>query len=98
VEEDPLVREVKVVLTYNPQQNSFQSTLVPPADMKPEYAWEMLKLSVQAMDKFCPFYSDPVVRENIGTIAKSMKLLILGGAQAVAQARESQKNIERELR
>lgn len=96
--EDQLVREVKVVLVYSPEQNTFQSTLVPPVDMKPEYAWEVLKLSVSTMDKFAPFFSDPVVRENITTIAKSMKLLVLGAAQAVAQARESQKNIERELR
>lgn len=97
MEEDPLVREVKVVLQYNPKENSFQSTLVPPADMKPEYAWEVLKLSVSMMDKFAPYYSDPAVRESVGTAAKSMKLTILGAAQSLAQIRQSQKNIEREL-
>ena len=98
MDEGAVVREIQIVIQYDQKQNSFQSTLTPPPDMKPEYAWEVLKLAVSAMDKYAPHYSDPIVRENIQTLAKSVKLMILGAAQAVAKARESQKNIERELR
>lgn len=97
MEGSELVREVKIVLQYNPAENTFQSTLVPPADMKPEYAWEVLKMAVSMMEKFAPFYSDPAVRDNVGAAAKSMKLTILGAAQSLAQVRQSQKNIAREL-
>jgi len=94
---DPIVKEIKFVVTFNPDQNNFESRLDAVPGAGPEFFWETLKLAIVQMAKVAPYYSDPVVRENVETVAKSMKLMVLGAGSAVQQAQASRVAITKEL-
>lgn len=94
---EAVLREIKLTITYSPLSNSFESRLDPPPNTGPEFIWEALKLSIVTMTKAAPYYSDPIVRENVEIAAKSMKLMALGVDAAIAQARAKQQIADKEL-
>lgn len=94
---ETVVRQIKLTIAYNPASNSFESRLDPPPNMGPEFVWEALKLSIVTMAKAAPYYSDPIVRENVEIAAKSMKLMALGVDAAITQARAKQQISDKEL-
>jgi hypothetical protein len=94
---DPVVVTFEFKVTYDPGTNQFSSGCQPPPGAGPEFVWEVCKTAVLAMAKSAPYFSDPVVRENIETAAKGMKLMILGTDEAIQKARRTQANIMKEL-
>lgn len=95
--DEKISKELKIVIEFTPTLNSFSSSIVPPPGAGPEFIWEGLKVMVMQMVKSAPYYSDPTVRKNVETAAEAMKLIVLGAASAVAQVRQTQQNIAREL-
>lgn len=95
--EEKILKELKITIEFSPALNSFSSSLTPPAGATPEFIWEGLKVMVMQMLKAAPYYSDPVTRENVELAAKSMRFIVLGASSAIAQARQTQQNIAREL-
>ncbi len=95
--EEKIVKELKITIEFSPASNSFSSSLIPPPGTAPEFIWEGLKVMMMQMLKSAPYYSDPVTRENVEMAAKSMRFIVLGASAAIAQARQTQQNIAREL-
>lgn len=95
---EPINKELKILVTFDPDSNSFSSLIVTPDGTSPEFILEALKLCVLNMVKSASWYSDPIVRENIEIASKSMRLTLMGADAAIKQQIASRQAIGKEIK
>lgn len=93
---EKVVRDILIKIAHDPASGSIESSMHC-KDVTANIMWEALKNVIVNTTKAAPWVPDPEEREVLVHASNSMKLMVLGVEQAVAQIRERRRNQNKEL-
>lgn len=95
--DDAAAKTITMTITNDTVTGQSNITLQSSPTITNDDLWLGLKMIVTQMGISSAYIPDPTAREQIGTCAKAMKNMVLGTEAAIAQVKEKEAMMKKEL-